>query len=554
MSNVKLAIKYDEIKDEKLIDFIKTYKKVFSSYLSRYISEMLGYQYIDEQITYMDGTEVTVKEFLKDLQENISEGEVLYIRMELLELLDSMIDYENTNIGVTFKLEIDKEQQELLKKLENSKKKMYLEISPYESPDIEWLRDEKNIEISNIENDNTTVEEVIKRYNLFKKYNEEDHLFDYREWKIAFEFLVKKRCMITNSAEITQFIKLKKWLANREFKLENAKVLIDIVDIQNFTEEDIKQVFEIGKKDAICLRADTIAEINDNIIEDLNVSYVEINKPENILSQKLSTEKYKKIRSILEQLVEGIDIASSEEQRFKKVYTKLAHMLTYDDEAAQDGTTYAEENAYKSRNLENGLLLGKCVCVGYAEILKQALSLAGIESHVILNGKHSWNVVKINGAWYNTDLTWDYEDIRNNLPPRFCLKSDEDFINECEDEEEKEDHEPDVKSIYKCEMPSMEIYPELKKNIIPYKIKKMAETIKSVAFKLLEGPKAIIKNFSRKKTMLPEADAEKEDNTSKEDFRASLTKDVPNQEEQKDFTGRKQELQIKKQKDNFEGR
>jgi len=551
MSNeeTKLAIKHDEIKDEKLIDYIQTYKKVFPSYLARYISGMLGYKYSEEQIIGNDGKEVMVKTFFKDLEEAVAEKEVFYLRIELYELFSKMIDFENTNIGVVFKLEIDKEQQKLLEKMENLKRKVQLFVSYYNLPDIEWIRDAKNIEMFNYEDEDISVEEIIEGYNSFKKYNKEIDIRDIHEWDIAFDFFVKNRCKITDSNKLKHFIKIQKWIEEAKYDHIKPTVLINILDIENFSEDDIKEISEIGKKYEICLKTESIAEINDNIIKKLNARCVEINKAENIVSQKLPIEKYKKIRSILEQVVEGIDCQSSEEQKFKVVYTRLAHMLTYDDEAAEDGTQYAEENTYKSRNLENGLLLGKCICVGYAEILKQALSLVEIKSHVITNGEHTWNVIQINGEWYNADLTWDYEYIRNNLPPRFCLKNDKDFINKCETEE---GHKLYGKPVYKCEMPSMEIYPELKKNIIQYKIKKMVKYIKSNVFKL---PKAILKIFSRQKPMLPQTEAPKEDNTGKEDFRASLTKDVPNQQEQAESRGeRKEGSEIEGKKDNFEGR
>lgn len=57
------------------------------------------------------------------------------------------------------------------------------------------------------------------------------------------------------------------------------------------------------------------------------------------------------------------------------------------------------------------LVLGKCVCAGYASAMQVLLTLAGIECMEVSgtgNGEaHAWNKVKIDGDWYNVDVTWD---------------------------------------------------------------------------------------------------------------------------------------------------
>ena len=55
-----------------------------------------------------------------------------------------------------------------------------------------------------------------------------------------------------------------------------------------------------------------------------------------------------------------------------------------------------------------GLLSGKAVCRGNAEIIRNILSEFGIEATVILGAKHAWNQVKLDGQWYDDDFT-NYE-------------------------------------------------------------------------------------------------------------------------------------------------
>ena len=66
-----------------------------------------------------------------------------------------------------------------------------------------------------------------------------------------------------------------------------------------------------------------------------------------------------------------------------------------------------EEDSYDAKGI---LLEGKGVCSSYSESMQLLLSLAGVESKIIL-GKadidHSWNLVKLDGKWYHVDATWD---------------------------------------------------------------------------------------------------------------------------------------------------
>lgn len=175
-----------------------------------------------------------------------------------------------------------------------------------------------------------------------------------------------------------------------------------------------------------------------------------------------SIEDYKNIRQKLEELVEGIDLNLPEKERFAKVYERVGKYIVYDVPAAYPKNDkekeYEKEQTTDSRNLKNGLLKGKCVCAGYAEILRNALRMVGIEAvyasgkvkireinpkdidkykkfdlyktddgkHYIVEG-HAWNKVKLDGKWYNADVTWDSNDIRQGKSPKHCLKTDEEI-------------------------------------------------------------------------------------------------------------------------------
>ena len=64
-------------------------------------------------------------------------------------------------------------------------------------------------------------------------------------------------------------------------------------------------------------------------------------------------------------------------------------------------------------------LIGKtAVCQGYALAFQKFMDAMGIEAQIakgeintpLAKGSHAWNIVKLNGAWYSIDCTWDGQD------------------------------------------------------------------------------------------------------------------------------------------------
>ena len=184
-----------------------------------------------------------------------------------------------------------------------------------------------------------------------------------------------------------------------------------------------------------------------------------------VSSENYDIETYYAIRKKLDELVEGIDINLPEKEKFAEVYKRLCKSIRYDDVVAypqnEKEKEISNQESSNARNLKNGLLEGKCVCSGYADILKNALSIVGIEAQYI-SGKvfdhkeklkkfdeekhkgygivkdeekgivtvlegHAWNKVKLDGIWYNVDPTWDCSNIRNGKNPIYCLKTDEEI-------------------------------------------------------------------------------------------------------------------------------
>ena len=57
--------------------------------------------------------------------------------------------------------------------------------------------------------------------------------------------------------------------------------------------------------------------------------------------------------------------------------------------------------------IEGALARGKCICEGYRAAYEYLLKKVGIESKRMTGNGHTWNAVKMDGEWYQTDVTWD---------------------------------------------------------------------------------------------------------------------------------------------------
>ena len=82
----------------------------------------------------------------------------------------------------------------------------------------------------------------------------------------------------------------------------------------------------------------------------------------------------------------------------------------------------------------DGFKDGVMVCTGYSLAAYYMLNKAGVETRLVTGyggdgeptNNHMWNIVKVDGQWYNLDITWDDEGGANKSYEYF-LKCDDDF-------------------------------------------------------------------------------------------------------------------------------
>lgn len=98
----------------------------------------------------------------------------------------------------------------------------------------------------------------------------------------------------------------------------------------------------------------------------------------------------------------------SGEAAYAAIYDYITSHVSYDNEglaaiydSSQSGKDYLIFTAYGAE------VNGRAVCQGYAALFYALCKKAGLPVRIVTSTNHAWNIVKLNGKWYNVDATWD---------------------------------------------------------------------------------------------------------------------------------------------------
>ncbi|MDF2941329.1 MAG: Transglutaminase-like superfamily [Herbinix sp.] len=135
-----------------------------------------------------------------------------------------------------------------------------------------------------------------------------------------------------------------------------------------------------------------------------------------------TVKQEKTLDTKIESVLKALDLEdASDYKKVKAIHDYIIKRTSYDQ-------TLKKHTAY------NALINKSSVCEGYALAAYRMFTDAGIECKIITGtaggGLHAWNIVKVNGKWYNIDLTWD-DPIMNTgeqvLVYDYFLKNAKDF-------------------------------------------------------------------------------------------------------------------------------
>lgn len=126
----------------------------------------------------------------------------------------------------------------------------------------------------------------------------------------------------------------------------------------------------------------------------LNVPYYTTADQETIMDTKVS------------ELLAQLDLdGAADYVKTKGIYDWLCRNVTYDYDNLEDKTYLLKHAAYAA------LVDKTAVCQGYAVLFYRLMLELGVDNRVIIGtgngGAHAWNIVELDGLYYNLDSTWD---------------------------------------------------------------------------------------------------------------------------------------------------
>lgn len=123
--------------------------------------------------------------------------------------------------------------------------------------------------------------------------------------------------------------------------------------------------------------------------------------------EKLYTERFEVDENVINSvLAQCINENMNEYEKVKSIHNYIVNTTVYDNYNLENNSI--PEIDYTAKGV---LEKHKAVCRGYAEAFKLLMDKINIECKIITgfsnNISHAWNIVKIDGEWYEIDCTYD---------------------------------------------------------------------------------------------------------------------------------------------------
>lgn len=293
---------------------------------------------------------------------------------------------------------------------------------------------EENIEI--LKQNKINVSDEMKRY-----IGKESDLTEYD----LYEFLDAYKligAMVVVSVEdielVSKYIDSDSFQVNINDKAEYEKAtqLLGNNSKNLIISKDVAKLINSGEiaiqdNSTFCLALDNVTDITpeelDEFSSNLGISDVAMTPNKEEVYDVYSIDDHKKMYARIQNIISKIDSNLPEASKAYKVYELLANEIEY----AYDENGQIDVETDNAQGLRGALVNNRCVCAGYAKALQQVLETIGIECKYISGETavegHAWNQIKIDGKWYNADLTYDSNNIREKGNIENFLLSDDDF-------------------------------------------------------------------------------------------------------------------------------
>ena len=173
-----------------------------------------------------------------------------------------------------------------------------------------------------------------------------------------------------------------------------------------------------------------VCDTDDGIVEDVSFDFFDFaSTPDKLRDAKAAFEK------AAEDILDGIGSQSGMVERERAIHDYICKNTTYEESAPYNQSAYSV------------IVLHRSVCAGYSKAFQYLMNKAGITCYYVPgtttdsniggeDGAHAWNIVYLDGEYYNIDVLWDdsaSETYGEDVYPFFNL-TDSAFLYHARDE------------------------------------------------------------------------------------------------------------------------
>lgn len=141
-----------------------------------------------------------------------------------------------------------------------------------------------------------------------------------------------------------------------------------------------------------------------------------------------SAEEERELDAETAELLKELELEDATDyEKVQAIYGWITENVVYDYDHLNDEDYWRKYSAYAA------MMDGTSVCQGYTLLLYRLLLAAGVDCRIITGdagGRHAWNIVKLDGQYYNVDATWDAIYDQAGLDYAYFLKSPASFDTE----------------------------------------------------------------------------------------------------------------------------
>ena len=136
-----------------------------------------------------------------------------------------------------------------------------------------------------------------------------------------------------------------------------------------------------------------------------------------------TAEQEAEVDRAVAELLEALQLdAMSNVDKVRTVYQWMAENIVYDNQNVNDYKHTMKYTAYAA------LMDQTAVCQGYANLLYRLLLELGIDCRIVAGigsgVPHAWNIIGLDGLYYNADVTWDAENVQAERDYACFLRND----------------------------------------------------------------------------------------------------------------------------------